>query len=272
MEKVNFYGKKVLITGASTGIGKALSHEFAKKGAHLVLGCIPEEEKLLSEWAKELESRYSIKTWVFPIDLTEENGPERLFQEVTEKVGDIYALVNNAGTVAYGKFWEIPLGPQAKTIQLNFIVPTKLMHLFLPGMVKRGDGVIYNTSSVSALQPTPFHTVYGATKAAIQSLSQGVRTELRGTGVTICTLNPTYTNTRLLKIQGFPEKLRWYSISGLKTPEWIAQKAIKAFEKKKFMYVPGLWAKFLHIFLIRFSPRKLVDLVAYYGLQGKDKK
>ena len=74
----------------------------------------------------------------------------------------------------------------------------KLMRLFLPEMVARGEGVIYNVSSVSGLQPTPFQSVYGATKAGLQSLSQAVRAELEGTGVTVCTLNPSYVRYRVV--------------------------------------------------------------------------
>jgi len=136
-------------------------------------------------------------------------------------------------------------------------------------MIKQKEGIIYNTSSVSALQPTPFQTVYGATKAGLQSLSQGIRAELKGTGVTVCTLNPPYTATNILKQGGFPENLRWYAISGLKKPEWIAKKAISALEKRKFLYVAGFSAWLVHIVLVRFSPRRLVDWVSGFFLQGK---
>ncbi len=143
------------------------------------------------------------------------------------------------------------------------------MYLFLPDMVKGGDGVIFNVSSVAGFQPNPFQVVYGTTKAGLQSLSQGIRAELKGTGVTVCTLNPPYTDTKLLKLEGYPERLRFYSVTGLKSPEWIAKKAIKAFEKRKFMYVPGLWSKFIHLVLIRLSPRRMVDVLSRYLLQGR---
>lgn len=269
MKKINFKGKKVLITGASTGIGKALSVEFAKRGALLALGSLPEENESLAKHAKELETDYNIKTWTFPMDLLAENGPENLHRQVKSTVGDIFALVNNAGTVAYGKFWETSWGRQLKSFQLNFYVPLRLMRLFLPDMIKQGEGVIFNTSSVSAFQPTPFQSIYGATKAGLQSLSEGVAAELKGTGVTICTLNPPYIDTDLLKRDGYPPDLRFYTISGKKSPEWLAQKAIKAFEKKKFFYVPDLRSFFIHDLLVRLSPRRLVNTVSRFFMQGK---
>ncbi len=272
MKKYDFNGKTVLITGASKGIGKALAIEFAKRGANLALSALPKEADLLSGLGKELGESYGIKTWLFPVDLSEPSGLDELYEAVTREVGDIYALVNNAGIAAYGRVWESSWEPQLRTVQVNLVAPMRLMYLFLKDMVKKGEGVVFNTSSVAGLQPTPFHTVYGATKAALQSLSQGIRVELKGTGVTVCTLNPSYTDTDILKAEGFPEKLRWFSISGLSTPEWIAKKAIKAFEKGKFIYVPGVLTKFIHLFLIRVSPKRIVDAMSQRFLQGPGKK
>jgi short-subunit dehydrogenase len=272
VKRIRFRGKTVLITGASSGIGKALSLEFAKRGANLALGSIPDEKDILSQWAEELETKYNIKTWTFPIDLLEADGPERLHQEVSDTVGTPYAFVNNAGTVAYGKFWEKPWERQFMTFQLNLYVPMRLMHLFLPDMVKIGEGTIYNTCSVSGLQPTPFQSIYGATKAGLLSLSQGIRAELNGTGVTVCALCPPYIDTRLLAMDGYPEDLRFYMISGKKSPEWLAKKALPAFEKRKLMYVPGFSAKLIHVLLLRLSPRWMVDMVSRYAMQGWSQK
>ncbi len=268
MNTIDFKGKKILITGASAGIGKALSLEFAKKGAHLALGSLPQEAEVLNVWAKELRERFAIETWVFPIDLLEKDGPDRLHRDVKDNIGTVFALVNNAGTVAYGKFWEASWDRQADTLTLNLFVPMRLMYLFLKDMVKQGEGYVFNISSVSALQPTPFQTIYGASKAGLQSLSQAVRAELKGTGVKVCTLNPPYIDTRLLKTEGYPLDLRFYTISGKKSPEWLAARALKAFEKGKMMYIPGLMNKILHNLLVRLSPRFMVDMVSWFFLQG----
>ncbi|MBN2297591.1 MAG: SDR family NAD(P)-dependent oxidoreductase [Deltaproteobacteria bacterium] len=268
MKKIIFYQRKVLITGASAGIGKALSREFARRGAWLALGCLPGEAIELENWSQELQQTYGIKTWTFPVDLLEDNGPERLYKAVVEQAGQIFALVNNAGMVSYGNFWNTSWERQYQTFQLNLYVPMRLMYLFLPGMIEQGQGVVFNTSSVSALQPTPFQSIYGATKAGLQSMSEAIRAELKGTGVSVCTLNPPYINTRLLKTDGYPPDLRFYSISGIKDPEWLAEHALKAFEKDRMLYVPGLSSKIIHLFLPRISPRWLIDVFARFFMQG----
>lgn len=272
MNRIDFRGKNVLITGASTGIGQALSVEFARRGAHLALGAIPGENRILADHADQLRERYRIKTWLFAVDLLADKGPETLYRRVRSEVGEIFVLVNNAGTVAYGKFWETRWQGHSDSLRLNLYVPMSLMHFFLPDLLKQGEGLIINVSSVSALQPTPFQSVYGATKAGLQSLSQGIRAELKGTGVTVCTLNPPFIDTDLLKRDGYPPDLRFFSISGKRSTRWLARKALKAFERRKFIYVPGLWPAFIHLCLTRLSPRRLVDAVSGYFMQGRQAK
>ncbi len=270
MKKHDFSGEKVLITGASTGIGRALAVEFAKRGALLALNALPKEEGLLVGLADELKRAYGTKTTLFGLDLLSLGAPERLYRAVSKKFGVPYALVNNAGTIAYGRVWETPLEVQMRIYRLNLEVPLALMRLFIPDMVGEKRGVVFNTGSLSAFQPTPFHAVYGSAKAGLQMLSEAIRAELSGTGVSVCTFNPPYTDTALLRAKGFPKQVRWYTLGGgLKTPEWVAHKAIRAFEKDKMLYVPGLLPKFVHLFLNRFAPRRVIDLVGYWSLQGK---
>ena len=153
--------------------------------------------------------------------------------------------------------------------QLICIHTRKLMRLFLPDMVDAKEGRILNVVSAAAFQPTVHHATYGASKAFVQSLSQAVNQEIKGTGVKVFTLNPSYTSTPLLKGGGFPERIWWYMISGLSDPKVIAHKGMKAFKSEKTVYIPGLRNWFIHSILIRLTPRSLVDILSYWALRER---
>ncbi len=269
MGKFDLRGKNVLITGASSGIGRELSECFAKEGSNLLLGCHPSEKDILTKWADELHNRYAVKTTTFPIDLSEENGPENLCQRVKQSGDRLDVLVNNAGILLYGNFHEIPLERQELLVNLNLIAYFKLMRLFLPDMVDAKEGRILNVVSAAAFQPTVQHATYGASKAFVQSLSQAVNQEIKGTGVKVFTLNPSYTSTPLLRGGSFPERIWWYMISGLSDPKEIAHKGMKAFKSEKTVYIPGLRNWFIHSILIRLTPRSLVDILSYWALRER---
>jgi hypothetical protein len=262
-------GRHVLITGAASGIGRALSECFAKEGAHLFLGAHPAEEEKILAWAKSLSLRYNVKTWALPVDLADEHGPEKLFERVNATGFQLDILVNNAGLMAYGAMDNIPLERQVQLIKVNSLAYFKLMRLIIPEMVKRGTGRILNVSSVSAFQPTVYQAVYGATKAFIQSLSEAVDQELKGTGIRVCTLIPSYTNTPLLNSEGFPKRLWWYAFSGLSTPEEVAAKGFEAFCKGKVFYIPGWRNWFVHALLQRFVPRRFALTISSWVLKAR---
>jgi uncharacterized protein len=268
MKGYDVRGKHVLITGASSGIGRQLSRCFAREGAVLFLGCHPREKKALGSWAGELHDSYGVAVSTFPVDLAADRGPHLLYRQVKKKAGRLDVLVNNAGVMAYGNFHEMPLERQEKVLQVNLRAYCLLMHYALADMAARGDGRILNVSSVSAFQPTAHHAVYGAAKAFVQSLSEAVNSEIAGTGVIVCTLNPSYTDTPLLRGEGFPRRIRWYQISGLNSPEKIAEMGFRAFRRGKRIYVPGIQNAFIHTVLPRVLPRRLSNAISYFVLKG----
>jgi hypothetical protein len=254
-------GKNVLITGAASGIGKALAECFACEGSNLFLGSHPREEDQLCRWADYLEHQYHINTKKFPVDLAQVSGPELLHKQVVQTGEGIDILVNNAGVMLYGNFAELSLDGQIEMISINVIAYAKLMRLFLPDLMKRKSGRILNVVSASAFQPTPHHAVYGATKAFVQSLSESVGQEIKTSGIKICTFNPSYTDTPLLRGKGFPKKLWWFSISGLSSPEDIARKGVNAFKKGKRIYIPGVQNWFAASVLTRIFPRRMASYI-----------
>jgi len=267
--KIILKDKNVLITGAASGIGKAFAECFAREGANLFLASRPEEADILSSLANELGKKHHIKTRIYPLDLSLAEGPDRLYEQVSQANEPIDVLVNNAGILYYGDFANLPMDKQIYMISVNVIAYLKLMRLFLPQMIKRKSGNILNVVSASAFQPSAHHAVYGATKAFMQSLSEAVSQEVKGAGIKICTLNPSYTDTPLLSREGFPKKLWWFFVSGVSSPDEIARKGLKAFKKGKPVYIPGIQNWITHAILTRITPRRLMNFISYWVLKGR---
>ena len=260
--------KYVLVTGASSGIGKEMSRAFAAEGAHCVLGALPSEMEMIGVRAAELRRDFGVKTWTAPFDLSEKYGPEQVYGRVLSAVPHLDVLVNNAGMMIYGNFHETDAERLERLFLVNARAYMVLMRLFLPHMVARRQGTILNISSVSAFQPCAHHALYGATKAFIQSLSEAIARELQGTGVRVCTLNPSYTDTPMLKGDDFPKKLWWYYISGLSNPAAIARHGVRAVKRGKMMYVPGIRNRIIHLLLPRLLPKRLAGFISYFVLQS----
>ncbi len=268
MNKIRLKDKNVFITGGASGIGRELSRCFAAEGANLVLAALAEEQETLKSWGEELRRTYAVEVRTITGDLALPEGPETMYRQVQEGTAPIDVLVNNAGTMAFGKFHELSLVDQERVVAVNLRAYMVLMRLFLPDMIDRGAGYVFNVSSVSAFVPTPRHAVYGATKAFVQSLSEAVQQELKGTGVSVFTLNPGYTDTPLLKGRGFPEKLRFYRFGGKSDPAAIAAKAVRAFVRGKRVYIPEAHLWFAFFVMSRFLPKRLINANAERMIQG----
>lgn len=262
MSTIDLNGKTVLITGASSGIGRELSRCFAMEKANLIIASLPSEKEVLERWATELHSTYGVTVKTVTEDLSTKEGPRSLHRQVMDMVPHVDVLVNNAGVISFGLFHKLSLEDQERIVDVNLKAYMILMRLFLGDMVKRDQGHVFNVVSVSAFVPTPRHTVYGASKAFVQSLSEGVNEELKGTGVKVFTLNPGYTDTPLLQVQGFPTKLRFYRFAGKSQPSTIAEKGVKAFIKGKRVYIPELHLWFLFMVLNRFAPRRMINMIS----------
>lgn len=268
MSNYDVKGKNVLITGAASGIAREFSSLFAADGANLVLNDLPAKEEALKQLSAELSSRYGVKTWSFPIDLSTDDGPDRLFAQAKSSAVDIDVLVNAAGTLEYGNFVDIDYARQVFMVRTNALALFKLTWLALQDMKKAGEGRIINMSSCSAFQPTVYHAAYGASKAFVQSLSEAVNAELSGTNIKILAFGPPYTNTPLLKAANMPEKLRWYKISGLWDPAVIARQGYRAFKQGKTIFIPGPINWLMHSIIVRLSPHNLLNAVSKVMMKG----
>ena len=184
-----------LITGASSGIGLELAKCFAQDGHDVIL--VAEDRGGLENAAQEVRALGGGKAEIIAADLSKHDGAQRVFDQLGGRNLDV--LVNNAGVGVYGKFIDTSLDEEISMIHLNTISFVQLTKLCLPQMVQRGAGRILMTASVASKMPTPYLTVYGATKAFVYEFAQGLRAELKDTGVSVTALMPGPTDTNFFE-------------------------------------------------------------------------
>lgn len=190
-----------LVTGASTGIGRELARIHAERGGDLVV--VARSEGKLRDLKGELESAYGVSVRVIASDLTAEEAPRELYDDVTGAGIEVEYLVNNAGFGGRGQFHERDWTVDRAMIQLNVVALTALCRLFLPDFVARNRGRILNVSSTASLPPGgPLQAVYFATKAYVTSFSYAIAEELHDTKVTVTALLPGATETQFAKTAG----------------------------------------------------------------------
>ncbi len=250
-----------LITGASNGIGYEISKIFASHGHPVVL--VARNAEKLNALADEIRRTYKVKALVIPMDLSRPQAPEELFKALESQQVPIDILVNNAGYGIYTPFTEVEAKDTLNMLQLNILALTHLTHLFLPGMIKRGQGRILNVGSIGSFIPTPSMAVYCATKAYVLSFSEALHVELEGTGVTVTALCPGNTDT------GFHARAGVEKGSDTMSARLVAEEGYRALMHKRPVTVPGLYNQFL-VSLPRLLPRGWVPQIAGRALKSAE--
>jgi short-subunit dehydrogenase len=182
-----------LITGATSGIGYELAKLFAADGYNLII--VSRTEEVLRQKSTEFSQQYDVEVIPIVKDLFQPNAPFELYKEVTAKGITVDVLVNDAGQGQYGLFVEQDIYRLLDIIQLNVNALTVLTHAFLKDMVARNEGKILQLASIASDLPGPWQAVYHATKAYVLHLSEALVRELKGTNVTITSLQPGATDT-----------------------------------------------------------------------------
>lgn len=182
-----------VITGASTGIGLELAHQFAQNGFDILIASASEE---ILEAQDELEA-YGTDVECIEVDLATYNGVELLTKAIKSYNRPVDALAINAGVGVGGDFTETSLKEEISMINLNAISAVHLTKNLLPDMYENRSGRIMYTSSIASVMPSPFEAVYAATKAFITSFAEGIRNEAKDHGVTVTILMPGANNTKV---------------------------------------------------------------------------
>ncbi|HNP99182.1 MAG TPA: SDR family NAD(P)-dependent oxidoreductase, partial [Bacteroidia bacterium] len=152
-----------IITGASKGIGKAVSTELAKRGFNLLL--IARSENLLAELSKNLNSKYQVKVLTLGVDLSLDSSTDIILRKIEEEQMDVQVLINNAGYGLWGRFDTLTLSEQEAMMRINTFTMVRLTYLLLPYLKKQAKAYILNVSSTAAYQAVPTLAVYAASKS-----------------------------------------------------------------------------------------------------------
>ena len=248
-----------LITGASSGIGEALAHRFARAGFNLVL--VARSADKLKRLAAALASQHGIKTWVAVADLSQPGAAQKLAAAMKRARRPIDLLVNSAGVLEHGPFVGMGASRHRELIDLNITALTELLAQFLPPMVARGQGRVLNVASIAAFQPIPHLATYAATKAYVLSLTESLSQELQGSGVTITTLCPGITATGMLdKAKQASSELGSLPAFMVGSAESVADEGFKACMAGEVIRVPGV-LNHAAILASRATPRWLLRLM-----------
>ncbi len=240
-----------LVTGASGGIGAAIVRSLARRGWNGVL--VARTRDRLEGLAQELERDHGVATHVVVSDLSRQEAPGEVSEEVARQGIEVDALVNNAGFGDFGPYLDRDDGREQDMIQVNVSALTRLTRHFAAQMATRGRGRILNVASTAAFQPGPLMTVYYATKAYVLAFSEALRHELADTGVTVTTLCPGPTRSGF-QSQAEMEGSRLLRLLPVSEAPSVAEFGVKAMLAGRGVAVPGLLNR-LGVVSLRFVPR-----------------
>lgn len=197
-------GKTALVTGASSGIGKAFAEVLAEKGYGLILTARRRER--LDALAVELAQRHGVTTKVVVADLAEPGASAQIVAALGDSKVDV--LVNNAGYGVAGSYTTVPWADHQAFMQVMVMAVCDLTYRLLPGMVERGWGRIINIASVAGMVPAPAgHTLYGASKAFLIRFSEALSSENASRGVQVTAVCPGFTYSEFHDVLGTRDKM-----------------------------------------------------------------
>ena len=252
----------VLITGASSGIGKEFARQLAPRASTLIL--VARRAERLDLLKRELE-RSGLTIHCRPVDLSDSTEVEGLVEWLASERVEVNVLINNAGLGDRGRFENSDWERVRQMIEVNIGALTRLTHALLPTLKAQAGAAILNVSSVASFFPMPKLAVYAATKAYVTSFSEAIRAELRGTGVRVTALCPGPVSTEFGQVAEratSPDTV--HPPDSLRVPvERVVAEALQAVERDRARIVPGLavallmgLAAALPIVLLRFGLNK----------------
>jgi short-subunit dehydrogenase len=245
-----------MITGASSGLGLALAEALARRGRNLIL--VARQRDPLESIAIELTQRFGVEVLFRACDLGEPLRLSGFLLELEESERHIDLLVNCAGIRSYGPFLAQEWGDEQDLIEVNILALTRLCHALGNAMAVQGGGQILNVASLAAFAPGPWMSSYAASKAYVLHFSEGLREELKRTGIKVSVLCPGPVRSLLRRIPRLEKGQRCLS------PEEVALYTVRALDKNRALIIPGRrnrWLAFSPRLLSRWMTRKLAGAI-----------
>jgi uncharacterized protein len=249
-----FEGKIVLVTGASSGIGRRVSLDFSGHGAQSII-LVARSLSKLEDLEKTISRKFNIKTIIYPCDVSKKSEVEQMGREILDKCGHVDILVNNAGFGLYGKVQNQSIEQIESVTFTNYLGVVYCTKVFLDSMIARKSGHIVNLASVAASFGVAGLSAYCASKYAVLGFSESLSQELHGTGVGLTVVSPMGVKTNFFNNSSFGGRIPYYNGFMLKT-NTVSNAVLAAANSHRLeIIVPfymraGVWLKHTIPFLI----------------------
>lgn len=257
----NLTDQRALVTGASSGIGRALALELARRGVDLVL--VARREDLLAEVAGQV-SQLGRRAVIIAGDITDSTTRRRALSAARDGLGGLDILINNAGVAAHGRFVDASPERLRPIFELNFFAPVELIRAAIPMLRTGRQPIIVNVGSILGERAAPHKTEYSASKFALHGFSEALRPELAPLGIDVLTAvaGPTDTEhfNNLLEDKG---GLPW-SDPQRKSADDVAHSIVRAIERGRHEVVTS-WRSWFWLTLNRIAPRLVDRIMNRYG-------
>lgn len=253
--------KRVIITGASSGIGRELATQLAAEGCKIVINARRKER--LEELAAEIVASGG-QCEIVEGDVTEPAVRTRLLQTARDSFGGLDILINNAGIGAMGRFDEASQDRLRQIFEVNFFAVTELVRESLPLLKEGNEPVIVNLSSVLGHRAVPLKSEYCASKFAIHGFSDAIRAELVQDGIDVLLVSPSTTDSEFFDAAiDDPTKRDWKK-GGAMSPEIVASRTVRAIKKRRHEIILTFGGRIL-VWLDRMIPGIANRIIAKFG-------
>ena len=261
MARRSLLDKRALVTGASSGIGRAIALELAQHRARLVL--VARRADRLAEIVQQATAQ-GASAVAAPGDVTRSEDRSAAVDQAVETFGGLDILVNCAGITAHGRFADAKPERLRQIMEVNFFAAAELVRTALPHLRRGDEPIVVNVGSILGRRGIPHNSEYCASKFALHGLSESLRAELARPGIDVLVVAPGTTDTELFdKAIERHGELPWHGTAA-STPERVAQLVVRAMRRGKHEIVPN-WRGRMLLWLNRVCPRLVDHIMARYG-------